>query len=245
MSYSQQSIECNEHGDAYATFVCTHLVDKPAQFWFSEIAVPKNPMPDAWCKKCEQVFQKQGGWNEKNESASSIRMICNHCYTAKKIASLEQSRSTQNKWEKLVKTAHHRLHQLQGELAEKFSISEHERWDYDQHTGVLTFSNNDKPVVEAKFQVVGTISKKTNTWMWAWANQHTWHVVRRGVRAVAEYGFQENFSRLTVPLYPADEYTGWEMAGIAAHLMKSKGIYRAPGENTEMFLALQNIRWVK
>jgi hypothetical protein len=245
MSSSQRSIECSEHGGAYATFVCTHLVDKPAQFWFSEVATPKRPSPDAWCKKCERAFQEYGEWNEKNDAQSRISMICNHCYAAKKLASLDQPKGAQGIWQKLVEASHHSLHQKQDNLAEEFSISKHERWDYDQHTGLLTFSNEGKPVVEAKFQVIGSVSKKTNTWMWAWANENIWHVVRRGVKAVADFGYEKQLSRLTVPLYPADEYTGWEMAGISAHLMKSKGVYRVPGENTELFLALQKIWWVK
>jgi hypothetical protein len=73
-------ISCAEHPDAREAFICEHLLLDPAQVWCSEDPTPQAPCPDAWCLKCDEAFQRFGEWNDANEAAVSIKLICSGCY---------------------------------------------------------------------------------------------------------------------------------------------------------------------
>ncbi|MGF1761644.1 hypothetical protein L4D76_27835 [Photobacterium sagamiensis] len=73
-------------------------------------------------------------------------------------------------WEDFVSEAHNALTEKQNKLMVDFKLGEHERFDWDQENGTLVFSNDGKVAVIAKVQFVGSISTKSNTWLWSWAN---------------------------------------------------------------------------
>ena len=55
----------------------------------------------------------------------------------------------------------------QGRLVSEFGLGGHERWDYDQDTGEFIFSDGGVPKVGADFQVVGSVSTISDTWLWS------------------------------------------------------------------------------
>jgi hypothetical protein len=69
-------VECGEHGDRYATFVCRHLVRGVGLGFFES---ERPPTPDeseeqaAWCSACEQIRQRQGGWDDVSEGSQESR----------------------------------------------------------------------------------------------------------------------------------------------------------------------------
>jgi uncharacterized protein DUF6882 len=77
---SREQLECATHGSGFKTYVCKHLVSDPAKEWFSSEADEKNKWPDAWCSACDAFFQQEGEWNERNESNTTIKLLCHHCY---------------------------------------------------------------------------------------------------------------------------------------------------------------------
>jgi hypothetical protein len=76
----KKHIECSTHGAANETFVCEHILSNPAQQWFSEKPDEDNKWPDSWCAACEEAFQQQGEWNDKNNQKLNIKLLCNYCY---------------------------------------------------------------------------------------------------------------------------------------------------------------------
>jgi len=78
------TIHCDEHGQAYQTFVCEHLLKDPRQQWCSREPAAENPWPDAWCVECDKEFQRVGEWNEENEGKVPIKLLCHHCYTRRR-----------------------------------------------------------------------------------------------------------------------------------------------------------------
>jgi hypothetical protein len=52
-------------------------------------------------------------------------------------------------------------------LRDEYSLGGYERWDYDQETGEFIFSDGGIPKLIANFQVVGSISTVSNTWLWS------------------------------------------------------------------------------
>ncbi len=123
-----------------------------------------------------------------------------------------------------------------------YRLGEYEKWFYDQATGLLTFSNKDIVQLEIDYEKVGSISKISNTWLWAWANPHLLPTINSEIIKVLEFGEENEFERLTKRKWYADEYDGWEMTAIAAYILKAKGAYRIPTENTFSFLIFKNIR---
>jgi hypothetical protein len=75
-----KQVECSEHGTGFSTYVCEHLASNPAQEWFSRAPDEEHKWPDAWCAACDDFFQEQNEWNEKNEPKLKIKLLCHHCY---------------------------------------------------------------------------------------------------------------------------------------------------------------------
>jgi hypothetical protein len=240
---ASEQIECASHGKAWACFACAHLVKKPAQPWFSNLALPDNPYPDAWCQECETVRLESDGW--ENVADPQIKLICSQCYIAKRAKSANSLKGKAKKdWQALIELACSETSSKQEKLIERFDLSRHERWDYDQATGLLVFSNDGIPAVEAKFQIIGSISKEQGTWQWAWSNPNWVKKTVTKSRTVADFGFERGYPMLTVPRFDADEHDGWHLAMLAVHVMRAKGIYRIPGDNVLLFLAITQIKRV-
>ena len=240
-----KSITCSKHGNTSATYVCEHLVDNPAQRWFCDYPSEDNLWPDAWCQTCEDQFQTEGEWNEKNKSNTNIKILCSSCYETGLSTSLDfLEQKILDSWEQLIHDCHHNLCEKQKILNTDYSISKHKRWDYDQATGLLTFSNDGIPAVIADIEMIGSFSTKSNTWLWSWANFHILANVRAKIETVRTFGETYEFPRLTIPKWRADEVLGWEVSTVAAHILDAKGIYRVPSESGFLFMALTNIRCV-
>jgi hypothetical protein len=76
----KEKIECETHNIGISTFICAHLLSEPHQEWFSDAQTEIDPWPDAWCSKCEAIFQKEKGWKESKKTKRRIVAICNQCY---------------------------------------------------------------------------------------------------------------------------------------------------------------------
>lgn len=127
----------------------------------------------------------------------------------------------------------------------EFKISTYKNWFYDQETGELTFSDDGIKKLVINYENVGTVSLKSNTWLWAWANNHTLDKVKSEIGIVKEYGDKREFEKLMTSKWPADEVDGWEMTSIAAYLMKAKGAYRVKSSDDSVFVFMlfKEINW--
>ena len=142
----------------------------------------------------------------------------------------------------LIKTGYDYLALQQELIEEQYQIGSFENWYYDQTTGLLTFSDGDTVKIEIDYEEVGSISKKSNTWLWAWANPHIEEKVKSKIVAIKEFGIKNDLEPLIKRKWNGDEYDGWEMAGVSAYLLKAKGAYRVPTENTFSFMIFKEIR---
>lgn len=242
---SGASVECATHGPAGGAYLCAHLLQQPVQTWFCNPPTADEPCPDAWCAACEQVFQQQGEWNEKNEGQADIRLVCQHCYDDARAASVQaMDERTRDAWIDTVAACHGMLAESQARLTADYGLSAHERWDYDQGSGTLTFSNGGVPAVVADVEFIGSLSKTSGTWRWSWANFSLHPQVVGRISAVRQYGLDNGFAPLVVPQWKADVVDGWEQAGVAAYVLHAQGVYRAPTDNGYLFMAIMGIRKV-
>ncbi len=145
----------------------------------------------------------------------------------------------------LVTQAHEYLSSQQEQNERDFSLSKYPRYDWDQDTGEIIFSENGEPKVVAKVQFVGDVSTISGTWLWAWANPTVNENLKQGVLKVKLYGEENDIRKLTESKWKADEVDGWEMTSITALLLNAKGAYKSPDEHGAMFMIFTDIQWVE
>ncbi|MFY9905079.1 MAG: DUF6882 domain-containing protein [Terriglobales bacterium] len=139
----------------------------------------------------------------------------------------------------------HRLIDLNNQLETTFKIGTYQRWDYDQETGEFVFSDDAVPKVVARFQVVGSFSTETKTWLWSWANAYIMETACDQMHRVREFGLSHDVTKLTDAKWDADEADGWEMTAISASIIGAKGAYRCPSKNGFMFVVYTDIHFAE
>jgi hypothetical protein len=144
-------------------------------------------------------------------------------------------------FEQLRQESYEYLKAQQDRLVSEFGLGGHERWDYDQDTGEFTFSDGGVPKVGADFQVVGSVSDISDTWLWSWANPSILDARRKDMHLVRRFGEEHGLSELTEERWPADEDAGWAMTNIAAHILRARGAYRCPVDNGFLFLIFTDV----
>lgn len=83
-------VECPEHGDQGAAFVCRHLnLREPVGF--VEGYDPDDPdeaLFQAWCSACDEILDDEGEWNDRSEAFAGVRLVCRACYREMKALNL-------------------------------------------------------------------------------------------------------------------------------------------------------------
>lgn len=136
------------------------------------------------------------------------------------------------------------VHPLSHELIEKNEAfwaehGRHARWDWDDEAVTLTFSDPVLPTIRIDVAVVG--STEGDSWQWSWANSNYQDRSRIGITEVRIFGEANGFQPLTSAFLEADEYTGWEMTAVAAHVLNAPGAYRFPTEKGYCYLLYRNV----
>ena len=238
-------IDCREHGTARATYVCRHLpAGRGAGFHQAlDPGDPETRFPDAWCDACERVRDEEGGWNERAQARAGLQLLCSSCYLRARL--LNWPTQSVAETELLIERALSYLEPRQALLCEKYRLDDHKRYDWDQDTGQLIFSNAGSPAVVADIQFVGSVSARTRTWLWSWANGSFLEQVRAQVRRVRAYGDEHSLLKLACAYWSAEEEDGWEMSAVAAFLLEAQGVYRSPGDDHFTFMVMTDVRWAQ
>jgi hypothetical protein len=240
-----KAVECTEHGTRDTTYVCRHLPQGQG-VGFHQSLEPDQPdtlFPDAWCDACEAVRVAEGEWNERSEAVAGISLLCSGCYLRARL--LNWPRDTHTETARLIERSVPYLEEQQDRLRVHYRLNEHERYDWDQDSGRLVFSNAGVPSVVASIQFVGSVSTRSQTWMWSWANQSYLESVRSQVRSVRAYGDEHHLLKLACAYWGAEEADGWEMAAVTAFLLQAKGAYRSPGDSGFTFMVMTDVRWAQ
>ena len=244
MHKSVNSVECSEHGVRDATSVCQHLVSGIASGfnYAKDEGDPFQRWPDAWCDACEQVRASEGGWNDRSEKLVNVRLLCDGCYQRARERNWKQDDQA---FRMLVDDATAYLQTRQDQLLAQYGIGSYPRYDWDQETGQLIFSDNGQARVIADIQFVGSVSPQSHTWLWSWANQSIQESVKGRVRTVRTYGDDHRFLKLSSACWAADEADGWDMTAICAYLTSAAGAYKSPDDRGSTFLVITDIRWAR
>jgi hypothetical protein len=240
-----EQVECSEHGRRAGTYVCQHLVRSQGA-GFHQGVDPENPdmvFPDAWCDACEDVREAEGDWNERAEAFAGVSLLCSDCYLRTRL--LNWPRGTHGETARLIERSVHYLDARQDQLRTHYRLDDHERYDWNQDSGQLVFSNAGEPAVVADIQFVGSVSTRSHTWMWSWANESYLESVRSQVRRVRAYGDEHRLLKLACAYWTAEEEDGWQMTAVTALLLQAMGAYRSPGDHGFTFMVMTNVRWAQ
>ena len=135
------------------------------------------------------------------------------------------------------------LEKRQARLNRDYKLSSWERYDWNQDTGELVFSDHGVAKVVATIQFVGSYSSRSRTWRWAWANHSVSADMKRDVAKVRDLGNRRGWRRLTEPEWGAEEQDGWEMTAVTTEVLAALGAYRSSHEGELTFLTITAIRW--
>lgn len=238
-------IDCPEHGSAASTILCRHLFTGQG-LGFNVGPNPEEPdslWPDAWCDACEEVLSKEGEWNDGAVAFADFGLICSGCYQRVRLLNWPRNEAA---FAELVETSTAYLQARQNELESRFRVNDCPRYDWYQETAELVFSDRGKPVVVADIQFVGSLSTRSGSWMWSWANESLLESAKSRIREVRAYGDTHSFLKLACAYWESgDETDGWEMTAVSAFLLGAKGAYRSPDERGSTFMVMTDIRWAQ
>lgn len=130
-------------------------------------------------------------------------------------------------------------------LNKEYKLGKYDRWDANQDTGKLIFSEKGKPKVTASFQIAGSYSTYSGTWKWSWANETVDSAMKLDMNKVKEFGEKNTFSELTTAQWKCKEDYAWTMTAVAGHLTKAKGAYRGQIPEGYVYLLITDIDWIK
>lgn len=131
----------------------------------------------------------------------------------------------------------------QAECDEEYRLNQFNRMDYEQETGRMIFSDvGAVSKVVADFQIVGSLSGRSSTWLWSWDNPYLLENTIQDIWKVKEFGDKNDIEKLTSPKWKATEQDAWDMTAIAANLLKAKGAYSFLSDDVRVFVIIMRIK---
>lgn len=126
--------------------------------------------------------------------------------------------------------------------ADRYGIGTFPRWDYDDTDKLLVFSDDAAPSVLCTYVNIGSLSNKTGTWLWAWANNSLPEPSKEGSQKALLYGQKHNITELTDPHFKAEPEDAWTFAAITGHLIGAQALYRPVVDHLEIYMAVMSTR---
>jgi len=148
---------------------------------------------------------------------------------------------SQAEFDAFVQDCRAELQQKIARSVDKWKLDKFTRFNLDQEKGQIEFLDGQGPNLVCDIQIIGTYSKESQSWLWAWESHWVLDEIKVDSLAVRDFGAQNGIERLTTPKWEATEEDGWDMTAIAAHLLPAEGAYRLPNREVMVFMLLKNI----
>jgi len=134
----------------------------------------------------------------------------------------------------------------QNSYCQKFyRLGQFSRMDYEQESGKMTFSDEGViPCVVADFQIIGSLSPGSGTWLWAWDNPYLLENTVSAVSQIRKFGRENEIPHLTRPKWKAGEKEAREMTALTAFFLKAKGTYEFQSDDIRVYIIFTEITWV-
>jgi hypothetical protein len=241
-----ETVVCGIHGKTPACFACRHVAIGIACGWHGGV-------DEGWCDYCEERVAKAGEWTK--ELAADLKVLCTHCFAEARENNRRVPGALTGFNVRLAEDEQHQLFQagldhtnvLQARAQSRWDIGvggKARRWDFDEETRTVRFSDGGTPVVIADARMVGTYSTKDGSFQWAWVPYPANEPLIRDVVGMRAFGEIHGIERLTRPHWHGEIEDAWEVAALAAYLIDCDAVYRAPwDDDLYAFLLLNNFRY--
>ena len=139
-------------------------------------------------------------------------------------------------------TCYQELAEKQTALTSQYELRKYDGFLYDQETEILQFKVGEAVGLEFEVIPIGSWSSKSNTWMWAWANESVIDRQREKSARIRELADITGAGIFVDEAFEAEEVTAHELTSMAVHHLEALGMYIAPSENLKTFLALMRVQ---
>ncbi|WP_028973705.1 DUF6882 domain-containing protein [Spirochaeta cellobiosiphila] len=144
----------------------------------------------------------------------------------------------ENEFQNYVSLCFEELQKKQEVLVNQNNLLAYTEYEYDQNQQIIQFFNEGRVELEFSIVFIGTYGKYQNSWYWAWANESMNEKVRKVSEVFKSLDSTTNTTVFGRPHLEADEQMAWELSALSVKHIGAKGIYRVPGTESDLFLAL-------
>lgn len=131
------------------------------------------------------------------------------------------------------------LEEAQDRLQKDFGIGQYNRWDLDQETSALSFSDLNRPTLHCSVYALGTFGG--GVWKWAWSNPSLIDSFSSTSRKMRELAAQSGLDIFEKDEFEADENMPWEICGMALREIGGLGVYRCPAKTSDLFVVITTV----
>ena len=119
-------------------------------------------------------------------------------------------------------------------------LLDHDRYDIDLERGRFWISRDGRAVFEFDVSVIGSVQPSTQTWEWGWNNPNVERELSVPQSVFAPTADKYGLKYLESGIVPVPNAAfGWYLSGIALRLAGGEGVYKADGEDYEVYLLLR------
>jgi len=137
------------------------------------------------------------------------------------------------------------LESLMTECEREFKFGSLHRMDYEQESCRMIFSDiSVQPRVVANFQIVGSLSGNSGTWLWSWDNEYLLDIAIEDIWYVKQFGDENMIEKLSSPKWNASKEDAWDMTAISAYLLKARGAYSFMSDDIRVFVIFKEIKLI-
>ncbi|MFC3692347.1 DUF6882 domain-containing protein [Chenggangzhangella methanolivorans] len=114
-------------------------------------------------------------------------------------------------------------------------------WAVDLEKGEIVFTSDDGMKATAPVQVIGTLDREKQTWMWGWDHPSVPAPCAIDAGLARDFGEKRGLAQFTTRVIPCDEQTAWDFAALAMHLSGGEGAYRGPAGPTLVYMTFGTV----
>ncbi|EJQ77011.1 DUF6882 domain-containing protein [Bacillus toyonensis] len=147
---------------------------------------------------------------------------------------------TDEQFDKFLDYCYENLAEKQKKLLQEYAIGTFDEYWYDQEESILQFKSNNQVKLEFNVIFIGSWSKKSDSWMWSWANKSMTDNVRNNSLKIKELQQLTGFDIFANPSFECNESTAHELTAFAVEHLQAKGMYISPNGQTELYMAIMS-----
>ncbi|MBK6512481.1 MAG: hypothetical protein IPG64_27150 [Haliea sp.] len=149
---------------------------------------------------------------------------------------------TDEEFDIFVEEAMAELDQKRQMLTESYGLGTHSNFVVEYENNLLTFFENERPIVVAKILPVASHIPEMENLKWFWANENLPESVREHSSAVKMLYDQTGYDVFNDPHIACDEGMAWEIAAMACKCLNAQGVYRIPHGNMHSYVLLLSVQ---